>query len=68
MGSQQVTTVLWTVNLGHGRVAWSFQRVMRSVRHGAGSYEISYSVLLKYLSSNLTKSIMSRGQLCISDH
>ena len=39
-----------------------------SIGHGAGSYEISYSVLLKHLSSNLTKSIMSRGQLCVSGH
>ena len=36
------------------------------LRHGAGSYEIIYSVLLKYLSSNLTKSTMSRNQVCVT--
>ena len=53
----------------HGRIRRvRFGRGSNAIRHGAGSYQISYSVLLKYFSSNLTKSIMSRGQICVSDH
>ena len=65
MSCQVVSQVQIWVKL---RPLWMLREDRVKLRHGAGSYEISYSVLLKHLSSNLTKSFMSRGQLCISVH